>query len=421
MQQDAFNGTGAASLFRSRAAIFSSRRLFGSVTLIVPPSGTLALAVAVLALTLLGVAAWTIEIPQRATAVGILMPPEGVIDVVASAPGRVTSIDVAEGQSVASGDVLLEIASDSDELAGKRLQILRAESSLLDRAREGQLAIDRKRLSSLDERLASIDERLRLAREQHRHQQQQLRLAERRLKRRHDLAGSGSLPDDAVDQERSEVIGARIRLAAMRRTILDVEQERAAVIGERATVTEEADHRAVLHDLDKRRLEREIVEHEYLTGRQVRAPDTGVVARVNVRPGATVRPGEVLLKVYRPYRALEAWLYLPSARTGFLEEGQRVKLRFDAYPHQLFGTTDAIVTAVSRVAVVPWELRVPLTLEGPVFEIRASLERTSIEAFESIWAMKPGTSFKADIEQRRYKLFEWLLRGLAGGGDGRHG
>ena len=87
MRQDVSDKTGTTALFRSKATQSASYRLFGSVTVIVPPSGFVALGIALLALLTLGFVAWYVEIPQRARAVGVLMPPVGLLDIVASAPG----------------------------------------------------------------------------------------------------------------------------------------------------------------------------------------------------------------------------------------------------------------------------------------------------------------------------------------------
>jgi len=65
--------------------------------------------------------------------------------------------------------------------------------------------------------------------------------------------------------------------------------------------------------------------------------------------------------------------------------------------------------------MVPQEVRVPLLLSGPVFEVRATLDDTAINAFDEMWQLTPGTSFQADLVQRRYRLYEWLLRAVAGG------
>jgi membrane fusion protein len=415
MGQDVSNKTGTQTLFRGQATRSASQRIFGSVTVIAPPSAVLALAVGMIALLLLGSVAWYVEIPQRVKAVGVLMPPDGLLDIIANTPGRIANIHVSEGQLVRAGDLLLDITSDKNELASSRLRVLRAEIALLDEAHVLQVAIDRNRMLALDEQLTEIGQRLAVAQEQYRLQKEQVGLLERRLLRRRDLADSGSLSVDALDQERGSLLQARARLTAMRHTILEYEQSMAAITRERGEAEDKSARREILHDLEQRRLERQLVENEHLVSRAIRASESGVVARINVQAGAAVIPGEILLKVHRPQQQLEAWLYLSSADAGFLQPGQSVQLRFDAYPHQVFGTSTAVVTSVSAVAVVPGELRVPLALNGPVFEIRARLDRTVIEAFNTTWALAPGTSFQADVEQRRYRLYEWVLHTVTGG------
>ena len=420
MRHDVSDKAGVKALFRSRAIQSAGYRLFGSVTVIMPPSGFVALAISVLAIALLGFVAWYVEIPQRARAVGVLMPPDGLLDVVASAPGRIGKINVSEGQVVDAGDLLLNITTGQEQLANLQLQALHAEIALLDEAQARQVAIDRNRLLDLDERLHSIGKRLALAKTEYQLQRDQVALYERRLTRRQGLASQGSLSVDALDQERSSLLQARARSAVMRHTILEYEQDVAGVLRTRVAAEDESGRQVVLHNLEKRRLQRQVLEHEHLISREIRASEAGVVARVNVRPGTAVNAGDALLKVYRPHQQLEAWLYLSSANAGFLQTGQSVQLRLDAYPYQLFGTRSAVVTSVSSVAIVPRELSVPLALSGPVFEVRARLDQTYIEAFSATWLLAPGTSFQADLVQRRYKLYEWFLRVIEGrSGDRR--
>src|SRR5690606_8475361 len=95
----------------------------------------------------------------------------------------------------------------------------------------------------------------------------------------------------------------------------------------------------------------------------------GRVARVSVRAGQAVRPGQTLVTLQRGEADLEAWLYLSSANAGLLRTGQEVQLRLDSYPHQMFGTLPATIASISHVALLPSDLDVPLAIAGPVFEL----------------------------------------------------
>lgn len=418
MRQEVSQQTGVSSLFRRPVVSSAGRRFFSPVTVVVPPSGAAALILALLSVACLGLAAWIVEIPRRATALGVLMPPQGLVELVADTPGRVTGIHVAEGQTIEHGDRLVGLAANGGQLATRRLGMLRAERALVLEAHARRQAIDRQRRASFAERRAALDARLATAKEEIRQQQEHCRLLERRLRRRRELAGNGSLSLDALEQEQSLVATARSRLASANRSLLAITEERA----ELARLQQESDaassHREVLHDLELKRLDRQLVEREHEAGHTLIAQQAGIVARINVQPGATVKAGDVLLKLYRPYEALEAWLYLPSSSAASVKKGQAVKLRVDAFPQQLAGSAEAVVTSVARVAVVPWELRIPLALDGPVFEIRAALRPRAGQDADAEARFLPGTAIRADIVQRRYRLYEYLLRSL---GDSARG
>ena len=420
MRQDVTDQARGLTLFRKQATRSAGYRLFGSVTVVVPPSGFVTLAVGILALLALGFVAWYVEIPQRARAVGVLMPPGGLLDVVANAPGRVAKIHVAEGQSVNAGDSLLNITTDRQQLVLLQLQSLRAEIALLGEAQARQVALDHSHSLALDEQLDSVSRQLDVAQSEYELHRHQVELLERRLMRRQGLASNGNLSADLLDQEHTSLLQARASGAAMQRTILEYEQGVGAILRARDAALHESGRQQTLHDLEHRRLQRQIDEHEYLIDQVIKAPEAGAVARVSVRPGAAVQAGDPLVKIYRPNQGLEAWLYLSSANAGFLQPGQVVQLRLDAYPYQLFGTSTAVVTSVSSIAIVPMEISVPLALTGPVFEVRAKLDDTHIKAFNTVWPLAPGTSFQADLVQRRYKLYQWLLRAVvSGSGDQR--
>ena len=397
-------------LFRKRAARPASYRLFGAVTVSVPPSGYAALLIGMLAISLLGFATWYVEIPQRTRAIGVLMPPGGFLDVVAGTTGRATNITVTEGQVVDTGDVLLSINTGQELFAVTQLHSLRAEIALSLEARQRQLMIDDSQLLALDERLESVNLQLAATNTEHQLHRDEVELLQRRLERREGLASKGSISVDVLEQERAVLLQARARGEVIQHAVLEYKHAIASNLRTRAEAVTAGERAAILHELEFRRLQRQIDEHEHLISQQVNATGTGVVARINVREGVAVNAGETVVRIYRPREGLEAWLYLSSAEAGFVQAGQTVHLRLDAYPYQQFGTSSAIVTSVSSIAIVPADVNIPLALSGPVFEVRATLNETHVKAFNEIWPLAPGISFEADLVQRRYKLYEWLLR-----------
>jgi membrane fusion protein len=126
--------------------------------------------------------------------------------------------------------------------------------------------------------------------------------------------------------------------------------------------------------------------------------------------GESVQQGQPLLVLQTGDAELEAWLYVATGSGGTLRPGQRIDLRVDAFPHQIYGTQRAIVESVSATALRPAELRVPLAIHGPVFEVRARLLTREIVAANNRWPLIAGLSFQADIVQDKYRLYRWMLR-----------
>jgi hypothetical protein len=109
-------------------------------------------------------------------------------------------------------------------------------------------------------------------------------------------------------------------------------------------------------------LEQERAEAEARREIVVVAPHDGTVTAIHAVPGAKADTGTPLLSIVPLASRLEAHLYAPSRAIGFVRPGQRVLLRYQAFPYQRFGHYEGVVAAVSRAALSPAEL--PAQLAG---------------------------------------------------------
>jgi len=122
-----------------------------------------------------------------------------------------------------------------------------------------------------------------------------------------------------------------------------------------------------------------------------------------------------------PDMRLEAQLYGPSRAVGFVRPGQRVLLRYQAYPYQRFGHYEGVVASVSRAALSPGEL--PPQLAGmtgltglaagqaaePIYRITVRLASQTVTAYGAEVPLQPGMMLEADVALERRRLFEWVL------------
>lgn len=85
----------------------------------------------------------------------------------------------------------------------------------------------------------------------------------------------------------------------------------------------------------------------------LRAPVSGTIAAVLIKQGQSVKASEPVMTLIPDNAHLQIELYATSKKAGFIRPGQRVSLKFSAFPYQKFGISTAqFVKSVIR----PWLL-----------------------------------------------------------------
>ena len=98
------------------------------------------------------------------------------------------------------------------------------------------------------------------------------------------------------------------------------------------------------------------------------------------------------------------------ARNYLIKPGDRVLLRYQAYPYQKFGTHSGHVLRISRSAVVASKGQAD---EGEaVYRVLVSLNEQTVLAYGQPEALRPGMRLEADVMGERRRLYEWVLEPL---------
>jgi membrane fusion protein len=106
---------------------------------------------------------------------------------------------------------------------------------------------------------------------------------------------------------------------------------------------------------------------------------------------------------------LQAVLYIPTRAVGFVRVGQRVRLLYDAFPYQNFGTHRGRIVRISHTVLTRNDETGPLQLKEPVYEAVAALDRAQVTAYGRKMPLKPDMLLKADIILNKLSLMRWLI------------
>lgn len=408
-------------LFRPEAVQAQTGTGLGEIILSQPLSARLlsaiSLFIALSAIVFLFVGQYT----RRVRVEGFLLPEQGVLRIVPPQTGIVRELRVREGDIVSKGDVLYVLSSERSvadapssearvvERQRERLKSLESDIADLAPRHRQQAKAANDRADGLVAELRSIDANVGVA-------EQQLKLAEDSYRRYEKLRVSKVVSELDLERLKQSELDRKSGLESLRREKLSVQNNLAAVQTEIAELPlrQRAERGALERDLAA--LEQSLVESEARREVQVTAPEAGRVAAVIAVAGQGVSPGQTLLHLLPSSSSLQASLYVTSAAIGLIKPGQRVKLRYPAFPFERYGHQEGEVAAVAASAVRAEELPFPLATTEPVYRVQVKLDAQTVGPEGRRHALQAGMKAEADVLLDRRRLIDWMfepLRALA--------
>ena len=144
-------------------------------------------------------------------------------------------------------------------------------------------------------------------------------------------------------------------------------------------------------------------------GYALNAPIAGRVTAIQTAVGRIAGGPVPLMAIVPLDGVVNANIYAPSRAIGFVRPGQEVRLLYDAFPYQRFGSFSARIKTVSRVVLSQNELDAPLKIDEPVYRVTAQLDDRQVNAFGEMVPLQPGMMLTANIILDRRSFLDWLL------------
>jgi membrane fusion protein len=351
---------------------------------------------------------------RKETVSGYLAPTDGIATVYASRGGVVSRVGVSEGDLVRAGDPLISLTMDGagsaspQSIAAQIVQTddLIREARLQHAAQETLLDGEREHW---EHTLEDIAEELQHREARESLLEEQVTIAFAQLTRWEEMAQRGLAPQAAVDVRRQNWISAQANLEELRRIIL-TSRSRLLDAGHSLELLptrrelELSRTRSAITSLEqsKRDLER-------AAGYTLSAPIDGRIASLQANVGLTARGDQPLVAIVPDGTMLRAHILVPTRSAGFIDLGQEVRIRIDAFPYQRFGAINGYVESLSTVSLTPSEVVALIQVQEAVYRLTVDLPVQSMSAYGVEQPLQPGMTLSADIIVDERPFWRWFV------------
>jgi len=162
---------------------------------------------------------------------------------------------------------------------------------------------------------------------------------------------------------------------------------------------------------------------------EIRAPEAGVVTAIVGHPGQVVSTGAPMLKIVPQPAIMHAELLAPSSAIGFINQSDRVLLRYSAFPYQKFGEYWGTVVSVSDAALTPEEVQSllagaqpgkqglsggvsPAKQLGPLYRVIVQPDSQFVNVYGEQHKLPASMPVQAYALLDRRLLYQWILEPL---------
>ena len=402
-------------LFRQEVVEFEQhRREWGGIVLLQPISTkifswSLTVAIAVI-ISFLSLAQYA----RKESVSGYLTPSGGTAKIFTPQVGTIRDVHVKEGEVVQSGQILLTIDTAQVSLDGQDVNTsiatnLEQQKKLLGAqvvAEEQRFASEQDRLNASIRALEVQLSRLNMA----------LRIQGERIELAKDFVASAA-------QLSAKGYTAEVEVKRRQQIVLEQEQTLNALYQDQsARQSQLTEARFTLVQLptlmaqkvqslrnDLSAVEQRIAEINSRRAYVIRSPVAGIVSTLQATTGQATDPRRLQLEIVPANSILQAELFIPTRAVGLVQAGQEVRLLYEAFPYQKFGTYTGKIVKLSQTVLRGTDAAGPVDLKEPSYKATVALARTTVDAGTKTVPLQADMLLSATIILEKRSILAWLF------------
>lgn len=403
------------SMFRQEAIEFERQhRQWGEVILLQPLPITVTVWFIAIAVTLAITFLFLAQYARKETVIGYLTSTAGAVKVFAPLQGTIKAIYVKDGDQIQQGQPILTIATDkiTDEdkdVDAVVLNSLKQQKDFLIQqiaAEEGRIASERQRLTAqvhgLETEISQLEAQIAI-------QSERVQLSQSFVSAGAKLSANNTISEHEYKNRLERYLDTKQNLNSLSREKTQREVQRSESLSLLAQLPVVMAEKIQNFRSQLSETERSIAEISGRRAYTIRAPIAGQVSTLQAVIGRIADPQRLQLSILPVERVLQAELFVPTRAIGFVQSGQEVRILYDAFPYQQFGTYGGRVTKVTRTILTASDISAPIALKEPAYKVTVTLDRPDIDAYGERIPLQEDMLLKADIILEKRSLMKWLL------------
>lgn len=171
-----------------------------------------------------------------------------------------------------------------------------------------------------------------------------------------------------------------------------------------------------------RKTEQDLINVRGSSDYTIRAPDNGTISSLVAMVGDHVDERKLLATIIPEGAVLQGVLFVRSNAIGFIKPGQRVLLKYEAYPYQSFGLYEATVSSIDKSILSPKDIELQINInpnidsksaiygaQEPFYRVIVNLKQQTVMVYGKPVLLNPGMIIRGSIVGDERRIWQWIM------------
>lgn len=236
---------------------------------------------------------------------------------------------------------------------------------------------------------------------------------------RHTLSEQGSTAQQ-VELLEKQIVVQKNRLVLTEKNLVRfkqlLEQRIVSEVDYQKIYDEHLNTELALHETEKR-----LLEVKGTGDYAIRAPNDGIISTLVAIIGDRVTHDKPLATIIPSGAILQGMLFVRSNAIGFVKIGQKVLLKYDAYPYQRFGLYESTVVSIDKSVLYPKDFDLPTNINPdiaspygvgsnePFYRVVVDLKIQEVMVYGKPYPLTPGMTLRGSMLGDERNIWQWIM------------